>query len=145
MDKYGLSKEDRADIENIKYELTDSLESIETPNVLSLVNYFNDQSAAVQVSHRLSLSAPNSPSKGKFHLPVRGSSIPDLSNIAQIELIMSAKLELTPLKGSRAGHKAWISRTIASITKMSNDGTLTLCNLKIRKQLFRKKLITFLN
>ena len=39
MDKYGLSKEDRADIENIKNELTDSLESIENSKVLSLVNY----------------------------------------------------------------------------------------------------------
>ena len=101
--RLDLSKEDGANLENLKEDLTESLEN-ESKNVIELVNYFN---------RGASVSAPNSPSRCKVpKWPVRGHSIPDLSNKFPINLNMSLTSELEPLRATRTGLKEDLSAEI---------------------------------
>ena len=126
-----LSKDDSDDLENLKYSLTESLEK-DSGNVLSLIDLFNKRS---------SVSAPNSPVESKsFNFPVCGSSILDLSGVLPINLKMSQSSEIEPLRASRAGLKAWVTRYVNSITEMQNSGTLTLCKLQKQESLINERI-----
>ena len=127
-----LSKDDSEDLENLKYSLTESLEKDSSSNVLSLIDLFNKRS---------SVSVPNSPVESKsFNFPVRSNSIPDFSGILPINLKMSHTSEIEPLRASRAGLKAWVTRYVKSITDMQSKGTLTLCKLQKQESLINERI-----
>ena len=129
--RLDLSKEDSKDLENLKYSLTESLES-DSGNVLSLVEFFNKRS---------SVSAPNTPVETKcFNFPSHSHSNPDLRNILPIDLKMSHVNEIEPLKASRAGLKAWITRYVNSIKEMQSSGSLTLCKLQKQESLINERI-----
>ena len=129
--RLDLSKEDSKDLENLKYSLTESLEN-DSGNVLSLVEFFNKRS---------SVSAPNTPVETKcFNFPSHSHSNPDLRNILPIDLKMSHVNEIEPLKASRAGLKAWITRYVNSIKEMQSSGSLTLCKLQKQESLINERI-----
>ena len=103
-----LNKVDEADIESIKSDLTECLESEIELNVSDLVNFFN----------RSSVSEPNTPTKvTKFYLPVRRNSISDLSKTFKFK--MSLEDDLKAVKATRSATKAWITRSTNSIKKIA--------------------------
>ena len=135
-----LSKHDEKDLEELKNELTDSLETYEDASELKVikkssgllvrrrVDWFNARTSATE-----SKSVPSSPTENyKFELPVRTNSVSDFSQVEALALNMS---DVTKLKLTRQGHKSWVTRTVNFIKKLDSDGKLTLTNLATQENL----------